>query len=127
MIHHLALTTADLDRSSNFYDELLGVLGYARTIRTPDLSAWEGPEPEILLYAAEDEQVNNAHRTYDPGIHHVAFETADKGVVDRAAEVAVRAGGRLLDAPRFYPDYAPGYYAAYFEDPDGIKLEVMTR
>jgi catechol 2,3-dioxygenase-like lactoylglutathione lyase family enzyme len=33
-------------------------------------------------------------------------------------------GGSILDAPREY-DYVPGYYAVFFADPDGIKLEFV--
>jgi glyoxylase I family protein len=31
----------------------------------------------------------------------------------------------VLDAPREYPEYVPGYYAVFFADPDGIKLELV--
>jgi glyoxylase I family protein len=31
----------------------------------------------------------------------------------------------ILNAPREYPQYEPGYYAVFFLDPDGIKLEFV--
>jgi hypothetical protein len=34
--------------------------------------------------------------------------------------------GIVATAPRYYPEYAPDYYATFFEDPDGIRLEVVA-
>lgn len=50
---------------------------------------------------------------------------ATPGPRRRAVHLAlVAAGARILDPPREY-DYTPGYYAVFFTDPDGIKLEVV--
>lgn len=126
MLHHLALTAADLARSGPFYDAVLGVLGYRRAHSRSDLLVWTGPQPEILLYAATPEQQNARHHLYDPGFHHAAFQVGSRDIVNECAELAVASGGRLLEAPRLFPNYAPDYYACFFEDPDGLKLEVMT-
>ena len=45
-------------------------------------------------------------------------------VVDRAHAVAAAAGAEILDPPQEF-DYEPGYYATFFRDPDGFKLEVV--
>jgi glyoxylase I family protein len=34
-------------------------------------------------------------------------------------------GARILDAPTDYPRYGNGYYAVFFTDPDGVKLEFV--
>ena len=41
------------------------------------------------------------------------------------ARDVVGIGGTILDSPREYPEYVPGYYAVFFADPDGIKLELV--
>lgn len=126
MIHHLALTAAHLEVAITLHDAFLGALGYERTLTKDTLVAYEGPGTEILIYAARADQIQNRHRTYDHGIHHIAFRVDDRATVDRAHAAALGAGARQLDAPRAYPDYSETYYAAFFEDGDGIKFEVMT-
>ena len=37
------------------------------------------------------------------------------------------AGGRNLEGPELCPGYSPGYYAFFFEDPEGNKLEICCR
>ena len=47
--------------------------------------------------------------------------------VDQVAKVVRQAGGKNIEGPKIWPDYSPGYYALFFEDPDGNKLEVCCR
>jgi catechol 2,3-dioxygenase-like lactoylglutathione lyase family enzyme len=47
--------------------------------------------------------------------------------VDRAAKLVREAGGKTLEGPEICVDYSPGYYAFFFEDPDGNKLEICCR
>jgi catechol 2,3-dioxygenase-like lactoylglutathione lyase family enzyme len=49
----------------------------------------------------------------------------DERAVDRAC-AELRALGVAATDPRLYPEYAPDYYATFFEDPDGIRLEVTN-
>lgn len=125
MLHHLALTASGLNRSLPFYDAVLSCLGYTRTLTRNQLAAWEGPHPEILLYQAKAGQEGAAHTTYDPGIHHIAFRAETRAVVDQVQECIIKLEATILDSAREYPHYAPGYYAVFFLDPDGIKFEVM--
>lgn len=126
MLHHVALCCSDLAVGVEFYDQVLSVLGYRRTLLdSPRLAVWSGTEPEILLYASNAEQRCHSHATYDPGIHHLAFRVAERRIVDRVYETLECIKAHILDAPRDYPDYAPEYYAIFFCDPDGVKLEVV--
>ena len=45
--------------------------------------------------------------------------------VDRLHELLLAMGARILDAPADYPQYGAGYYAVFFADPDGLKLEFV--
>ncbi len=45
--------------------------------------------------------------------------------MDDLHERLLARGVRVLDAPAEYPQYAPGYYAVYFEDLNGLKFEVV--
>ena len=64
---------------------------------------------------------------YTPGPHHIAFHAESDAAVDRVHAAVVAAGGEVLDAPTHYAgkdSYGDYYYAAFFADPDGVKLEV---
>jgi predicted lactoylglutathione lyase len=54
-------------------------------------------------------------------IHRIAFWAETREQVDRVAQVVREAGGRNLEGPQIWPEYSPGYYALFFEDPDGIN------
>jgi glyoxylase I family protein len=126
LIHHLALTAADPAASAPFYDTLLGLFGYRRTIDAESLKAWEGPDFELILYRAKPELRDRAHTLYQPGFHHLALQAENRAQVDAAHEAVKAVGAVILDAPREYPNYPGDYYAVFFLDPDGLKLEVMT-
>lgn len=82
-------------------------------------------KPEILIYQARTDQLDRKHVTYDPGIHHIAFQVDEREVIDKLWKDLKLNGYHILDDPREYPEYAENYYAVFFEDPDGIKLELM--
>jgi len=72
----------------------------------------------------EAEPGRPAHDRRAPGFHHLAFHADDRADVDAFHDFLVEAGLPVLDAPAEY-DYTPGYYAVFFADPDGLKLEVV--
>jgi catechol 2,3-dioxygenase-like lactoylglutathione lyase family enzyme len=61
---------------------------------------------------------------YAIGVHHVALNAASREVVDAVGNWIGEIGASLETAPREY-DYAPGYYAVFLHDPDGLKVEVV--
>jgi glyoxylase I family protein len=59
---------------------------------------------------------------YDIGIHHLAFAAPSRDVVDERADWLRNCGADIESEPAEY-----GYYAVFFYDPDGIKLEIVHR
>jgi glyoxylase I family protein len=130
---HVDLVCRDLERSLAFYAAVFGPLGLA--VETPFLVDGERGEQihylrfpaagsgSLGLRQALDEQ---AFLLYAPGLHHVAFTVETKPDVDAAYELAVAADATILHPPRRWPDYHPDYYAAFFLDPDGFRLEVSS-
>jgi catechol 2,3-dioxygenase-like lactoylglutathione lyase family enzyme len=129
-IHHLDLVVTDLERSKSFYSELLRALGWAGVL---DL---RGERGETIWYLqAQDtwiglrEKQSDAHPVpydrYAVGVHHVAFEASSRVAVDRCWEWVLRQDVETESGPKEFPHYVEGYYAAFFYDPDGIKLEVV--
>ena len=128
-INHLDLTVKDPQASAGFYDAVLGYLGFRR-IRLPNdpAVAWHstarGQERfSIALQRASNPEVD--HDRTSPGLHHVAFHAESRDDVEGLHALLVESGATVLDSPAEYPEYAPGYYAVFFADPDGLKLEFV--
>ncbi len=121
-LHHLALACTDMRASSAFYDRLLAPLGYRRDHDTAELITWIGPTPEILLYRASLDRPQ--HALGAPGWHHAAFEVSTRDLVERVYDVLSASGSKVLIPPAEYPEYGSGYFAVFFEDPDGLKIEI---
>ena len=125
-IDHVYLTVRDLAVSERFYDSVLvGALGHVKA------SAPIGGDPHVhyinrhFSLALRPARTATPHDPYAPGLHHLCFRVEDEAAVDRVAE-KLAAAGIAASAPRLYPEYAPDYYAAFFSDPDGVRLEVTN-
>jgi len=121
-IHHIDITVRELGRSTAFYDRVLPLLGFRRSTDAPEGPCWAGARLEVGLQPARS---GAAHDRYAPGLHHLAFTAPSRAAVDALHERLVRLGIAVLDPPAEYPHYGAGYYAVFFADPDGIKLEYV--
>ncbi len=124
-VDHVFVAVRDLGRSGRFYDRVMPVLGFRKG------EGAIGGDPHLfyhnrqLAYSLRPARENSPdHDPYAPGLHHLCFRVVDEAAVDRAARELREAGVEATE-PRHYPEYAPDYYATFFEDPDGIRLEVM--
>ncbi len=123
-IHHLAFTADDLKVTRAFYDAVFGPLGYHRHLTFDHLCTWQGPGPELLVYQAKEALQGQRSELYAPGLHHVAFAVEKRSVVEAVYSALQAQNANVLDPPAEYPHYAPGYFAVFFVDPDGNKIEV---
>jgi glyoxylase I family protein len=131
-VDHLDLVVSDLERSLEFYNGLLEPLGFTRN------SEIEGERGERVVYIGGTggasvslrERQSEAHAVpydrYAVGIHHLAFVAASREAVDERAAWLRERGAEIESEPAEY-EYTPGYYAVFFYDPDGIKLEIVHR
>jgi catechol 2,3-dioxygenase-like lactoylglutathione lyase family enzyme len=123
-VDHVDLTVGDLERSTAFYAKVLGALGFRR-IAHESYVAWGNAHMNIGLRAcAADERPTGFDRRRI-GFHHLALKARSRADVDRFHAFLVREGVTVLDPPAEYPQYGPGYYAVFFADPDGMKLELV--
>jgi glyoxylase I family protein len=129
-LSHLDLTATDLSRSLPFYDQVLGRLGYKRLpeagANTPCWGVVDaaGGVFNIALQPARPESAAKPHDRYAPGLHHLAFHADSRADIDDFYQFLQEIGATILDPPAEYR-YTPGYYAVFFADPDGLKLEVV--
>jgi glyoxylase I family protein len=129
-LHHLDLVVSDIERSKRFYRELLQQLGWGEFSdfegeRGETISYLEGPETLIGLREKQSDAHPAPYERYAVGMHHVAFRAGSRAEVDGAWEWVVDQGVETESGPKEFPQYARGYYAAFFFDPDGLKLEVV--
>ena len=125
-VYHVQLNVADAKVSVPFYRELLGYLEYRVTLRTDDLLGMSNGTTDFWIVQTGAERVGAGFHRKDPGVNHVAFRVGRREDVNRFHGEFLKARGVavLYDGPREYPEYRPGYYAVFFEDPDRLKLEV---
>ena len=125
-VHHVDLVVSSFERSLPFYRELLGPLGYTR------IGEVEGERGESIWYLGgagcavglREAQSEGGVDRYQLGLHHLAFRAASREVVDERHAWLLGVGTAIESSPREY-GYIPGYYAVFFYDPDGIKLEIV--
>lgn len=126
-LDHLYLSVRSLERSETFYDRVLGaILGFRKSTFTlagaPHIQYYNRMFGIVLRPASAG---TADHDPCAPGVHHLCLRVLDAGDVDSAAE-AIAALGVDISPPRLYPEYAPDYYAAFFRDPDGVRLELTN-
>jgi catechol 2,3-dioxygenase-like lactoylglutathione lyase family enzyme len=126
--HHVDLVVSSILRSLPFYRELLGPLGWHRVgevegERGETIWYISGPGSSLGLRQAQTPSGEPIDR-YRVGVHHVAFEAATRRDVDERADWLRGRGVSIESGPEEYW-YIPGYYAVFFYDPDGIKLEIV--
>ncbi len=122
-LHHVDLTVSDFRRSKAFYGDVLPLLGFTRLPKEIGALAWQG-QTIIALQPATPEAKDRPHSRHAPGLNHLAFRAPSRAAVDRLHAELVTLGVTILDPPAEYP-YSPGYYAVFFADPDGLKLEYV--
>ena len=120
MIGYVTLGTNDLARAAKFYDELLGELGATRFIETNRGISWSVSPDETSL--AVMQPFDDKPATAGNGVM-VALGVANRDLVDRLHSKAVQLGA--ADEGRPGPRGTAGFYAGYFRDLDGNKLNVF--
>jgi glyoxylase I family protein len=127
-MQHVDLVVSSIERSLPFYRDLLAPLGFHR------IGEVEGERGETIWYlsgAASAIGLREAqtpsegpYDRYRVGLHHLAFEAQSRGAVNERAGWLRAQGAEIESGPEEFA-YLPGYYAVFFYDPDGMKLEIV--
>lgn len=134
-VDHLQVTVKDVNEVEAFYDGLMDALGF-------DLSKkinvyLEELDMQVIEYldctydfgicsALKQYEGETIHRRKPGAVHHIAFRAASRDEVDRIYQKVLSLGAEILDAPQIFPQHGPNYYALFFNDPDGIKYEIVN-
>lgn len=121
-IDHLVIRVSDLARSRAFYEQLFAFLGFEVLGDYGDTVGWTNKKTRFWIGQADAEGRKRKYRIGDVGFHHYAFELRSRADVDELQTFLKKIGAPIVDpAGEYYEDY----YAVFFLDPDGLKLEGM--
>lgn len=137
-IHHIDLTVKDAKASFAFYESVLGFMGYRLSAPINDFGdtdpngfdfdlTTENGFCSIGILNARGEHADRTHDRYSAGLHHIAWNAASHEDVDAMHAHLLSIGATILEPPAAYPQYGPTYYAVFFADPDGLKLEYVHK
>ena len=127
--HHIDLNVSDLAAAKAVYGPVLTFLGYTCVKDDAQGCEWDigadGHGASLGLRQCDAALAGHAYERYAPGLHHLAWRAGSRADVDALHALLIERGIRVLDAPAHYPQYSEGYYAVFFEDADGMKLELV--
>ncbi len=122
-VEHIDLTVNDLARSIIFYDKVMPALGFRRL---PDNDRnnirWANAH---LSFAIRPATSGADFDRYRVGLHHLALRAKSRAAIDEFHRFLLTERLPILDPPAEYQIYGPQYYAVFFADPDGMKLELV--
>ena len=121
ILDHIDLRVPSLSVGRPFYAMLLPALGFTKDVSN---EVWFQFEAEDGSRRGEFFGITESLQ-HVPNETRIAFWAESTAEVDRLAEVVRRAGGRNIEGPGY--DEGPGYYAVFFEDPCGNRLEICHR
>ena len=134
IVDHIQITVRDLDAAVPFYDRLMPLLGFdpqrrvSATIAAHDFRVVEYAHPRLAFAITSPRAAFAAeavHRRRPGALHHLAFRAESRAEVDRMHDALVEIGAVIVEPPRLYPEHGPNYYALFFKDLEGIKLEIV--
>ncbi len=119
MLDHVGFEVSDLQRAARFYDAIFFSLGVRRMFESEHAIAYGINEPQLWIVVRG--------RAPGPGYGHLALRASGRAAVDAAYRSGLDAGGSGDGPPGPRPQYGRRYYSAYMLDPDGLRVEVVTR
>lgn len=122
ILSHVDLRVRDRVKAVEFYDAFLNLLGAVKH-DGPTFTGWAIPpadapddwRPTEWFGLTEEPDMT-------PGSTRIAFDAPSRGTVDAIAVYLPALGARNIEQP--HEAYGPKYYAVFFDDPDGNKLEI---
>jgi catechol 2,3-dioxygenase-like lactoylglutathione lyase family enzyme len=122
-IDHLSIRVSDYEKSKAFYSKLFTFLGFDILDEYEGAMGWTNGNTRFWIGLADAAGRKHKHRIGEVGFHHYAFQLRNrKDVDDLQAFLTDDLHAKIVDpAGEYYEDY----YAVFFLDPDGLKLEGM--
>jgi catechol-2,3-dioxygenase len=126
MLGHLGVNVQHLAQAKAYYDDLMPLLDFEPYLSAADQFAYRPaggkPGTYLFFYPALEEERYSRHR---PGLQHLAFMVKSRAAVHMVHAKVQELGSSVIHPPQEFPQYHPGYYAMFWQDPEGFMLEVV--
>ena len=127
MIGHVGVNVPDLARARTYYAAIMSLVGFEVFLDAADQVAYRPvdakPGTYLFLYPAADGQAGFSETR--PGLQHLAFMVPRRRDVRHIHRTVTEMGGAVLHAPRDFAEYPQPYFATFWRDPWGLKLEAV--
>lgn len=134
-VDHLQVTVRDVGTVETFYNGLMEALGFDLNkkikvyLEELDMTVIEYLDKSYdfgICSSLKEYQEETIHRRKPGAVHHIAFRASSRNEVDRIYQRVLELSAEILDEPQIFPQHGPNYYALFFNDPDGIKYEIVN-
>lgn len=126
MLGHLGVNVPDLAAARRYYDALMPLVGFEPFLVADDEFAYRPaagkPGTYLFFYPALEAGDYSSQRT---GLQHLAFMVRRRSLVERIHQHVRESGGVIDLPPQHFPQYGGHYYATFWYDPFGIRLEAV--
>lgn len=133
IIDHIQITVKDFNQAEEFYDKLMPLLGF--DINKKSKGRVGAHDFDVIEYIHENITIGinsprelfasgDVHRRKPGSLHHLAFRATSIDEINALYPKLEAIGANVIESPKYYPQHGEKYYALYFKDPDGIKLEL---
>lgn len=119
-IDHLVLRVSNYEKSKSFYGSLLTFMGFEVLGDYGNMIEWTNKKTRFWIDEADKQRCKYKYRIGDVDFHHYAFELGSRADVDELQAFLTEMKATIVDPAG---EYYPNYYAVFFLDPDGMKLE----
>ncbi len=120
-LDHISVAVQDLGKAGQFYDTVFGILDMTRLADRPGTIGYGKKFPEFWINARPD----MAQVPADTGVH-IALRARSEELVLECYQAALDNGGSDAGAPAARQAVLGPYFGAFFKDPDGNKVEIVT-
>ncbi|HEX5432091.1 MAG TPA: VOC family protein [Bryobacteraceae bacterium] len=122
-VDHISIRVSNFEKSKAFYSDLFAFLGFEVMAESgSDSIGWSNGKTRFWIGQADAAGRKHRYRIGEVGLHHYAFELRNRKDVDDLEKYLEMHDVTIVDpAGEYYDDY----YAVFFLDPDGLKLEAM--
>jgi predicted enzyme related to lactoylglutathione lyase len=122
LFDHIDLRVKNRESAQRFYAQVLPAIGFRIDKSGERWGVFEAEGNIPVDFFGFTEEAD-----HEPNGNRIAFWAVSREAVNKVADVVRRVGGKNIEGPELCVEYSPGYYAVFFEDPDGNKLEVCHR
>jgi catechol 2,3-dioxygenase-like lactoylglutathione lyase family enzyme len=121
MFDHVSVGVDDVAKARILYDGAMAALGMKPVFELGEFAVAYGTDvPSFWVQKPENQKAATAGNGT-----HVCFRAESHAAVQAFYEAALKGGAIDAGAPGPRPEYTPTYYAAFFRDDSGNKIEAV--